>query len=40
VLIGRDAVVQKTQLQWGAAITAGQKNFAYSDLYKRGIIAR
>jgi hypothetical protein len=40
VLVGRDAVVQKSQLQWGAAITAGQKNFAYSDLYKRGIIAR
>lgn len=40
VLIGRDAVVQKSQLQWGAAITAAQQNLAYSDLYKRGIIAR
>jgi hypothetical protein len=25
VLIGRDAVVQKSQLQWGAAITAGRR---------------
>ncbi len=40
VLINSEAVVQKSQLQWGAAITAAQQNSAYLDMTKRGIIAR
>lgn len=40
VLVGRDAVVQKAALQWGAAITVAQQNLAYTDLAKRGIIGR
>lgn len=39
-IIARDAVVMKGALQWGASITAAQKESAYLDLAKRGIIAR
>jgi hypothetical protein len=40
LLITRDAVVVKSALQWGVAITAAQKESAYRDLAKRGVIAR
>lgn len=40
VLTARDAVVIKSALQWGAAITSAQKETAYSELAARGIIAR
>jgi len=40
VIITRDAVVSKSDLQWAAAITAAQKESAYLDLASRGVIAR
>jgi hypothetical protein len=40
VLVSRDAEVAKSLLQWAAAITAAQKESAYLDLAKRGVIAR
>lgn len=41
VLICRDAVVVKTALEWGTAITAAQKEAAYKDMADRlGIIPR
>jgi hypothetical protein len=40
VLVSRDAEVTKSRLQWAAAISAAQKESAYGDLAKRGIIAR
>lgn len=40
VIVARDAEVRKDDLQWAAAITAGQKESAYLDLEKRGIVAR
>jgi len=40
VLITRDAEVTKADLQWGAAITAAEKESAYLDLAARAVIAR
>lgn len=40
VIIARNAVVMKSALQWGASITAAQKESAYADLALRGVIAR
>jgi hypothetical protein len=40
VIIARDATVIKDSLEWGAAITAAQKESAYLDLEARGIICR
>lgn len=40
VLVARDAEVRKADLQWGAAITAAQKDSAYLDLAALGIVAR
>lgn len=40
VILTRDAAVLKSALQWGAAITAAQKESAYKDLAVRGIVAR
>lgn len=40
VAIMRDAEIEKTGLQWGTGIDAGEQAGAYSDLAKRGIIAR
>lgn len=41
VIIARDATVIKSALQWGATVTAAQKDSAYLDLANnRGIIAR
>lgn len=40
VVVARDAEVRKADLQWGAAITAAQKESAYLDLAKLGIVAR
>jgi hypothetical protein len=40
VLVARDAVVVKGALQWAAAISAAQKESAYLDLARRGVIAR
>ncbi len=40
VIVARDAAVLKSALQWGAAITAAQKESAYLDLAARGVIAR
>lgn len=39
VLVSRDAEVMKSALQWAAAISASQKESAYLDLAKRGVIA-
>ena len=39
VLVSRDAEVMKSALQWGAAITSSQKESAYLDLAKRGVVA-
>jgi hypothetical protein len=38
VAVVRDAKVLKTALQWAAAITAAQKESAYGDLKKLGIV--
>lgn len=40
VIVTRDAVFLKGSLQWGTAITAAQKESAYLDLAKRGIVCR
>lgn len=40
VLVSREAEVTKSLLQWAAAVTASQKESAYGDLAKRGVIAR
>lgn len=40
VIITRDATVMKGSLIWAAAITTSQKESAYLDLEKRGIVAR
>lgn len=40
VIIGRDAVVVKSALQWGALISEAQKDSAYRDLAARGVLAR
>jgi hypothetical protein len=40
VIVTRDAEVIKEALQWGAAITAAEKESAYLDLAARGVIAR
>lgn len=40
VLIARNAEVAKSDLQWTGAITAAQKESAYLDLKKHGVIAR
>jgi hypothetical protein len=39
VLVSRDAEIVKASLIWAAAITAAQKESAYLDLAKRGVIA-
>jgi hypothetical protein len=39
VLVSRDAEITKSALQWAAAITAAQKESAYLDLSKRGVVA-
>lgn len=39
-IVTRDAVFMKSALQWGASITAAQKESAYLDLAKRGIVCR
>lgn len=41
VILARGAVVMKSALRWGAAITSAQKEWAYTDLAKQiGLIAR
>ena len=40
VIVTRDAAFIKASLQWGTAITAAQKESAYLDLAKRGIVCR
>ena len=40
VIVTRDATFMKTSLQWGTSITAAQKESAYLDLAKRGIVCR
>ena len=40
VIVARDAAVIKGSLEWAAAITSSQKESAYGDLAKVGIIAR
>lgn len=40
VIVARHAEVRKDDLQWAGAITAAQKESAYLDLAKLGIIAR
>jgi hypothetical protein len=40
VVVTRDAEVRKSSLQWAAAITAAQKESAYTDLAARVVIAR
>lgn len=40
VIITRDAEVNKSDLQWGAAISAADKESAYLDLAARQVIAR
>ncbi|KKM72008.1 hypothetical protein LCGC14_1424840 [marine sediment metagenome] len=40
VIVARHAVVRKNDLDWAAAIAAGQKESAYLDLEALGIIAR
>lgn len=40
VIVTRDAAVIKGSLEWAAAITASQKESAYLDLARRGVIAR
>jgi hypothetical protein len=40
VIVSRDAAVIKSVLIWGAAITAEQKESAYGDLLKLGIVCR
>lgn len=40
VLVARDAVVMKSALVWGAAISAAEKESAYADMAALGIIAR
>lgn len=40
VIVAREAEVRKDDLQWATAITAAQKESAYLDLAKLGIIAR
>jgi hypothetical protein len=40
VIVTRNAVVRKADLQWGSAITAEQKDSAYSQLAANGVIAR
>lgn len=40
VLVCREAVVVKSALQWAAAITSAQKEVAYKELAKLGVVAR
>jgi hypothetical protein len=40
VIVNRDAAFRRSELQWGAAISASEKVSAESDLLRRGIVLR
>jgi hypothetical protein len=40
VIVTRDAAFRRSELQWGAAISASEKVSAESDLLRRGIVLR